>query len=1012
MPDASSKDSKAADASTSDNGARDYKDTLFLPKTDFPMRAGLPKREPQWLKRWADMNMYQRLREDASGRPPFVLHDGPPYANGHIHMGTALTKILKDMIVRGRQMAGFDANYVPGWDCHGLPIEWKVEEEFRAKGRAKRDVPAVEFRARCREYASGWLDIQRDEFRRLGGEGDWDNPYTTMAFSSEATIATELLKFVASDLLYRGSKPVMWSPVEQTALAEAEIEYHDHQSTTVWVKFPVQEEFLPRLRGRSGEAGEGGSGSDRPPPSASQTPPPQAGEENTSIVIWTTTPWTIPGNRAICYGPKMSYGLYEVVAMKDDLDFEPWSKPGDRLILSDALAESVREAGLIAEWKRVEAVPAEALSGVVCSHPLKGLGGGYEFPVPLLAGDHVTDEAGTGFVHTAPGHGQEDYIAWVSAFGTKVEIPHTVDEFGAFTDEALGFTGAKVLVTEGKKKGKDGDANKKVIEALIEHGALLARGRLTHSYPHSWRSKAPVIFRNTPQWFIALDKKMSDGETLRAKALKAIDETGFTPPQGRNRIRTMVEGRPDWLVSRQRAWGVPLTIFVHKESGEILQDPGVDARIIKAIETGGADAWFEAPVGDLLGTEHNPDDYEKITDILDVWFDSGCTHAFVLENRDDLVWPADVYCEGSDQHRGWFQSSLLEACGTRGRAPYKHVITNGFVGDAEGRKMSKSLGNVTAPEEVIKQYGAEIIRIWVASSDYTEDTRISKEIIGSAVDAYRKLRNTLRYLLGAVAGFSDAERVEPGQMPELERYILHRLAVLDEDVRGAYERYDFKTVWRKCLDFASLDLSAFYLDIRKDSLYCDRPDDIRRRAARTVMDLVFDRLIAWLAPICVFTSEEAWQERRPSEDGSIHLTQFPETPAQWRDDALASRWKKVREVRRVVTGALEVERRDKRIGASLEAAPTVYISAPELLSAYDGLDAAELFITSGAVLSESAAPTGAFRLDGEAGDVAVAPGAAEGAKCRRCWRILPEVADNEAGLCGRCSDAVDIHDKG
>jgi isoleucyl-tRNA synthetase len=993
MPDASSKDSKAAEA---DSSARDYKDTLFLPKTDFPMRAGLPKREPLWLKRWADMNMYQRLRESAKGRTPFVLHDGPPYANGHIHMGTALTKILKDMIVRGRQMAGFDANYVPGWDCHGLPIEWKVEEEFRAHGRAKRDVPAVEFRARCREYASGWLDIQRDEFRRLGGEGDWDNPYTTMAFSSEATIATELLKFVASDLLYRGSKPVMWSPVEQTALAEAEIEYHDHQSTTVWVKFPVT--------GGNSEVGWDHI---------------ELVEHNTSVVIWTTTPWTIPGNRAVCFNPKIAYSVYQVDAFEEGLEFEPWAKVGEWFILADNLAAEVFAAAKVAKFSRLGEINPE---GLHIDHPLKGHSGGYNFAVPLLQGDHVTNEAGTGFVHTAPGHGQEDYIAWMSMdaeiFRSALvelegkEIPHTVDEFGTFTDEAPGFAGAKVLVTEGKKKGKDGDANKKVIEALIEHGALLARGRLTHSYPHSWRSKAPVIFRNTPQWFIALDKKMDDGETLRAKALKAIDETGFTPEQGRNRIRTMVEGRPDWLVSRQRAWGVPLTIFVHKESGEILQDPGVDVRIIKAIEAGGADAWFEAATGDLLGAEHNPDDYEKITDILDVWFDSGCTHAFVLENRDDLVWPADVYCEGSDQHRGWFQSSLLEACGTRGRAPYKHVITNGFVGDAEGRKMSKSLGNVTAPEEVIKQYGAEIIRIWVASSDYTEDTRISKEIIGSAVDAYRKLRNTLRYLLGAVAGFSDDERVEPAEMPELERYILHRLAVLDEDVRGAYERYDFKTVWRKCLDFASLDLSAFYLDIRKDSLYCDRPDDIRRRAARTVMDLVFDRLIAWLAPICVFTSEEAWQERCPSEDGSIHLTQFPETPALWRDDALASRWQKVREVRRVVTGALEVERRDKRIGASLEAAPTVYIGAPELLSAYDGLDAAELFITSGAVLSEGVAPASAFRLEGETSDVAVAPGAAEGAKCHRCWRILPEVADSEAGLCGRCSDAVDIHDKG
>ncbi len=984
MPDASPKDSKNA-------GARDYKDTLFLPKTDFPMRAGLPKREPLWLKRWEGLGLYRRLRESASGRPPFTLHDGPPYANGHIHMGTALTKILKDMIVRGRQMAGFDANYVPGWDCHGLPIEWKVEEEFRAKGRAKRDVPAVEFRKRCREYAQHWLEIQRDEFKRLGGEGDWDHPYTTMAFSSEAVIAAELLKFAYSGLLYRGSKPVMWSPVEQTALAEAEIEYHDHQSTTIWVKFPVT--------GGSTETGLSDELRD------------DLLDCNTSVVIWTTTPWTIPGNRAICYGPKLSYGLYEVVSMKPDLDFEPWSKPGDRLVMSDALAESVREAGLIAEWKRLSDINPE---GLHCNHPLEGYAGGYEFPVYLLAGDHVTDEAGTGFVHTAPGHGQEDYIAWVSAFGTQAEIPHTVDEFGAFTDEAPGFEGAKVLVTEGKKKGKDGDANKKVIEALIEHGALLARGRLTHSYPHSWRSKAPVIFRNTPQWFIAIDKKMADGETLRAKALKAIDEPAFTPPQGRNRIRTMVEGRPDWLVSRQRAWGVPLTIFVHKESGEILKDPAVDTRITSAIEAGGADAWFETPVEDFLGPDHHAGDYEKVEDILDVWFDSGCTHAFVLEKRDDLSWPADVYCEGSDQHRGWFQSSLLEACGTRGRAPYKHLVTNGFVGDAEGRKMSKSLGNVTAPDQVINQYGAEIIRIWVGSSEYTEDMRISDEIIGSAVDAYRKLRNTLRYLLGALDGFSEDERLAPAEMPELERYILHRLSVLDEEVRVGYERFDFKTVWRKCLDFASLELSAFYLDIRKDSLYCDRPDDLRRRAARTVMDLVFDRLIAWIAPVCVFTAEEAWLERYPSEDGSIHLTLFPETPAEWRDKHLAAKWKKVRAVRRVVTGALEVERREKRIGASLEAAPVVYIGDPDLLAAYEGLDAAELFITSDATLTGDAAPAEAFRFEGETIDVAVLPGRAEGEKCRRCWRILPEVGENKAhdNLCGRCADAVSAHDKG
>ncbi len=957
--------------------SRDYKETLFLPKTDFPMRAGLPKREPEWLKRWAGLDLYKRLREASKGREKYILHDGPPYANGHLHMGHAFNKILKDLVVRSRQMLGYDANYVPGWDCHGLPIEWQVEKEFAAKGKAKRDVPTGEFRAACRAYAERWVGVQSEEFQRYGIEGDWKNPYTTMAFDAEAMIVAEFLKFVEQGLVYRGSKPVMWSPVEQTALAEAEIEYHDHQSTTIWVKFPIT----------------------------------QGAHQDASIVIWTTTPWTIPGNRAICYGPKLSYGLYEVTKMQET-DFEPWSKQGDKLILSDALAESVREAGLIAEWNRVSDVSADDLAGVVCAHPLKGFGGGYEFNVPLLAGDHVTDEAGTGFVHTAPGHGQEDYIAWVSAFGMDSEIPHTVDEFGAFTDEAPGFEGAKVIVTEGKKKGKDGDANKRVIEALIEHAKLLARGRLTHSYPHSWRSKAPVIFRNTPQWFIRLGAAGEGG--LRDTALKAIDDTEFTPPQGKNRIRAMVEGRPDWLVSRQRAWGVPITVFADRDTGEPLNDPAVNARIIEAVNARGADAWFETPAQDFLGPDYSANKYEKVEDILDVWFDSGSTHAFCLEQREDLKWPADLYLEGSDQHRGWFQSSLLESCGTRGRAPYDAVLTHGFVLDEAGRKMSKSLGNVTDPADVIQQYGADILRIWTASSDYSDDLRIGKESIGSAVDAYRKLRNTLRYLLGALDGFADAERLPASDMPELEKYVLHRLAVLDEDIRKSYEAFDFKGVWRSCFDFASLDLSAFYLDIRKDSLYCDRPDAARRRAARTVMDLVFERLTAWLAPICVFTMEEVCLSRFPSEDGSIHLQFFPETPPEWRDDALGEKWRKIRAVRRVVTGAIEIERNEKRIGASLEAAPVVYVENDDLRAAYDGLDAAELFITSGAQLKNEAGPEGAFRLEGDESGVTVSPEKATGEKCVRCWRILPEVGTNGAfkDLCERCADAVAAADAG
>ncbi|MEM9840385.1 MAG: isoleucine--tRNA ligase, partial [Pseudomonadota bacterium] len=717
----------------------DYKDTLFLPATEFPMRGGLPKKEPQYLKRWDEMGLYVKLRVDAAGREKFVLHDGPPYANGHLHMGTALNKTIKDLIVRTRQMMGFDANYVPGWDCHGLPIEWKVEEAFRGKGRKKGDVPASEFREECRAYAAKWVDIQRQEFRRLGIEGDWQNPYLTMNFETEAAIVREFLTFAQKGMVYRGSKPIMWSPVEQTALAEAEIEYHDHQSTTIWVKFP----FV--------DAPEGLEGAD--------------------VVIWTTTPWTIPANRAVCYGPGISYGLYEVESVRQDLEFAPFAKPGDRMVLADSLADEVFGAAFVDSFKRVGDVPPGKFEGAKFHHPLRGHAEGYTFEIHALPGDHVTDEAGTGFVHTAPSHGQEDYFAWLGAGLPLNDIPYTVGPDGAYTDEAPGFEGRQVFRTEGKKAGKDGDANPEVIKALVEKGSLLARGRLLHSYPHSWRSKAPVLFRNTPQWFIRVGA--GDG-SLRDKALKAIDDTTFYPPSGRNRLRGMVEQRPDWLVSRQRAWGVPITLYVDKD-GEPLIDEAVNERIITAVAQGGTDAWFDTPDTEFLGPDHNPEDYEKVTDILDVWFDSGCTHAFTLEARDDLKWPADLYMEGSDQHRGWFQSSLLEACGTRGRAPYNGVFTHGFVMDDKGRKMSKSIGNVMSPDEITGQYGADILRIWTASSDVHEDIRVGKEILGSAVDAYRKLRNTLRYLLAALDGFSDEERVAYEDMPELEKLVLHEL---------------------------------------------------------------------------------------------------------------------------------------------------------------------------------------------------------------------------------------------
>ncbi len=957
--------------------ARDYKTTLFLPETEFPMRAGLPKLEPEFLKAWEAADLYGALRKGSAGRPKYILHDGPPYANGHLHMGHAFNKILKDLVVRSRQMMGFDSNYVPGWDCHGLPIEWKVEEDFRSRGKSKREVPVTEFRAACRAYAEQWVGVQREEFKRYGVVGDWKNPYTTMAFEAEAAIVSEFLKFVDKGLVYRGSKPVMWSPVEQTALAEAEIEYHDHTSTTIWVKFPV-------TKGAAAGA---------------------------SIVIWTTTPWTIPGNRAICFGPKISYGLYEVTAMEKVVDpktgaeLTPWTKVGEKLIVADKLWESVRTASKIADAKRLGDVDP---SGFVCAHPLKGFGGGYTFDVPLLAGDHVTDDDGTGFVHTAPGHGQEDYIAYVTAFGTGAEIPHTVDEFGAFTDEAPGFTGMKVLVLEGKKAGEDGDANGAVIAALIEKGALLARGRLKHSYPHSWRSKAPVIFRNTPQWFIGLDKKKPDGRTLREDALAAIDATTFTPAAGRNRLRAMIEGRPDWLVSRQRAWGVPIAIFVNTKTGEILNNPEVNRRIVEAVKARGADAWFDTPAQVFLGSAGSDNEYEKIEDILDVWFDSGSTHSFVLEGRKDLKWPADLYLEGSDQHRGWFHSSLLEACGTRGRAPYDGVLTHGFVLDEEGRKMSKSLGNVVDPADLMKDYGADILRIWVASSDYSDDLRIGKEIMGSAVDAYRKVRNTIRYLIGALGGYSDKERLPVEKMPELERYMLHLVAALDAEVREGYEAFDFKGVWRKVFDFCTLDLSAFYLDIRKDSLYCDHPDADRRRAARTVMDIVFDRLTAWIAPILVFTMEEAWGYRHGKDKGSVHLRLLPDAQKTWRNDDLAARWETLRAVRRAVTGALEIERREKRIGASLEASPALYFSDDALALAVKGCDLAELFITSDVTIGKGAPPQGAFRSD-DAPGLAVAVAIAAHQKCQRCWRYTDDVGSvaGHKDACGRCADAVD-----
>lgn len=928
----------------------DYRDTVFLPRTDFPMKADLPKREPDLVARWGADDLYARLRAVAAGRDKFVLHDGPPYANGHLHMGTALNKILKDVINRSQQMLGKDAPYVPGWDCHGLPIEWQIEQEYRKKGKDKDAVPIVDFRRECREFAQRWIDVQRVEFKRLGVVGDWDDPYTTMAFQAEAGIVRELGKFLLSGALYRGKKSVMWSVVEKTALAEAEVEYHDHTSPTIWVRFPLTKASRPALAGAA-------------------------------VVIWTTTPWTIPGNRAVAYGAEIAYRLLEVGEVNDGAS----CRPGDRLVVAaERLADFVAAAGIVAHAV-LDEFDGAALAGSVAAHPLAGFADGYGFAVPLLAGDFVTTEQGTGLVHIAPSHGEDDFD-----LGARhgLDVPDTVAEDGTYTVAAPGFTGGHVF-----------KATEPVTEALLAHGNLLARGTLVHSYPHSWRSKAPLIFRATAQWFIPMD----GADHLRAKALAAIDATRFVPARGKNRLRSMIESRPDWCVSRQRAWGVPIAVFVHKATGEVLRDAAVMERIVQAFAAEGADAWWTRDPQDFLGEAYAAADYEKVDDILDVWFDSGSTHATVLEQRPELKWPASLYLEGSDQHRGWFHSSLLESCGTRGRAPYEAVLTHGFVVDSDGRKMSKSLGNVVSPIELMKTHGADILRLWVVSGDYTEDLRIGKEILAGIGDSYRRLRNTLRYLLGNLAGFTDAERLEPAQMPELERWVLHRLAELGEEVRGCNHEFDFPRLYAQLHNFCAGDLSAFYFDIRKDALYCDPPDSPRRRAARTVLDELFRCLTAWLAPVLVFTAEEAWLTRYPHAE-SVHLNLFPALPAAWHDAELGRRWDRIRQVRRVVTGALELERKEKRIGASLQAAPVVYLT-PADRELLQGLDLAELAITSGIALADGPAPEGAFALDDVPG-VGVVPGLAAGEKCQRCWQILPEVATSPDRLCERCTGAV------
>ncbi|MHA0330042.1 isoleucine--tRNA ligase [Sphingomonas melonis] len=919
--------------------AKDWRDTVFLPKTDFPMKAGLAAKEPAILERWARIGVYDRLREQRKGRDLFVLHDGPPYANGDIHMGHAMNKVLKDIIVRSQSLMGKDAPYVPGWDCHGLPIEWKVEEAYRAKKQNKDEVPVAQFRAECRAYADRWVGVQRDQFQRLGVMGDWADPYLTMNYDAEATIVGELLKFAESGQLYRGAKPVMWSPVEKTALAEAEVEYEDIVSTQIDVGFEI--DHAPEADILVG----------------------------VTAVIWTTTPWTIPVNQALAYNPALDYILFGC--------------GGRRFLVEENLMGAfMKRTGLKME-EFIALVKGAVLEGATAKHPMHGLGGFFAKPRPFLAGEFVTRDAGTGLVHMAPDHGEDDFLL-CKAHG--IDPVFAVDGAGMYRPDWAWLGGQGSVINK-----KFTSAEGPICSDLRAAGALLsASDDFAHSYPHSWRSKAKVIFRATPQWFIPMDRpilndgegRASNGATLRETALDAIEHTRWVPERSRNRIRSMVEGRPDWVISRQRAWGVPIALYVNRTTGEYLNDAAVNARIVAAFRDGGADAWFTADHQTLLGADYDLADFEPQTDILDVWFDSGSTHVFTVEARYGADVRANLYLEGSDQHRGWFQSSLLESCGTRGRAPYDAVLTHGFALDGQGRKMSKSLGNVVDPLKVIGESGADILRMWVASTDYFDDVRIGKEVLGTASDGYRKLRNTFRYLLGALDGFTEAERVPVEAMPELERYVLTLLGQLDMDLREAAEAYELNRYLRRLTDFANEDLSAFFFDIRKDSLYCDAATDPKRRAYRTVLDVLFHALVRYAAPILCFTAEEVWQARFPSEDGSVHFLEWPELPALPGDEPLGTDWADVRSLRASVTEAIEPLRREKKVKSSLEAEVTV----PEM-----PLDAAAL------------AETFIVARVGEGDEVTVTR--TDYHKCGRCWRHLPDVAV-DGDLCARCESVV------
>ena len=906
------------------------KDTLQLPKTAFSMKASLPIKEPQIIEKWEKNKIFEKLRKNSNGKEKFILHDGPPYANGHIHMGTALNKILKDIIIRFHQMSGKDSIYVPGWDCHGLPIEWKIEEQYKKKKKNKDEVPIKNFREECREFAKNWIKVHIKEFKRLGVVGDFENYYSTMSFEAEAQIVRELGKFLLDGSLYQGFKPVFWSTVEKTALADAEVEYMDHTSNTIYVAFKIKETKQDFLK-------------------------------DASVIIWTTTPWTIPANKALAFNSSIEYSIIEISELEHFKE--------KKIVVATNLIDSIIKVCEIKKFKILKTFKGKDFLGTICSHPFIQMD--FDYDIPMLDAQFVNLDQGTGIVHCAPSHGPDDFNLCL-----KNTIPslYTVDSAGLYTKEIPYFTNTHIF-----------KADPIVIEKLKEQNKLLKNDKLNHSYPHSWRSKAPLIYRATPQWFISMQKN-----DLRKKALKAINDTIFYPEKGRERLLSMVEGRPDWCVSRQRVWGVPLPIFINKKTKEPLRDQKVIDRIASMYEKQGSDCWFTDDPKVFLGTDYNPDDYEKLNDIVEVWFDSGSTHSFVLEKRKDLKWPADMYLEGSDQHRGWFHSSLLESCGTRGKAPFKSILSHGFVVDGKGLKMSKSMGNVISPEDILKNYGADILRVWVASSDYAEDLRIDKSILTQHAESYRKIRNTFRFILGNLKDNyqeQEFEKLNFKQLDELEQYILHKLYIIDKSVKENLKNYNFHKLSKVLLNFCTLDLSSFYFDIRKDVLYCDSLTSKKRKDCVIVLNIILESLLKWFAPILAFTTDEIYS-LVDTQDDSIHLQEFVKIPKSWENNELNNKWEKLFKIKQEANIAIEEKRSSKEIGSSLEAEITITTNSKNF-DLFENLDLAEYFITSKAEKIKSDEQE-KFKIEVKK---------TTGSKCPRCWKILQD-------KCTRCEKAI------